>query len=192
MLPIEVVAVPQGEGKIQITGSLGDVMKESAQLAITYARVHAPEYGLDPNSIKKMDLHIHAPEGAVPKDGPSAGVTLTTALMSCLTGWPVRCDVAMTGEITLHGNVLPIGGLKEKSMAAYREGMKTVLIPKGNESDLYEVDEEVKKAIQFVPVSDLEQVLKATLEPPAKTEKNKNAQSFISNPAAESPAAAVM
>lgn len=192
MLPIEVVAVPQGEGKIQITGSLGDVMKESAQLAITYARVHAPEYGLDPNSIKKMDLHIHAPEGAVPKDGPSAGVTLTTALMSCLTGWPVRCDVAMTGEITLHGNVLPIGGLKEKSMAAYREGMKMVLIPKGNESDLYEVDDEVKKAIQFVPVSDLEQVLKAALEPPVKTEKNKNAQNFMSSPAPESPAATVM
>ena len=155
-----------GTGKITVTGSLGDVMKESAQLAITYARVHAAEYGIDPERLKKCDLHIHAPEGAVPKDGPSAGVTLTTALISCLSGIPVRGDVAMTGEITLHGNVLPIGGLREKSMAAYREGMKTVLIPKDNLSDLYEVDDEVKKNIEFLPMSNLSQVLAAALLKP--------------------------
>lgn len=162
-LPIEVQVVDEGSGKITVTGSLGDVMKESAQLAVTYVRVHAAEYGIDPERLKKCDLHIHAPEGAVPKDGPSAGVTLTTALVSCLSGLPVRGDVAMTGEITLHGNVLPIGGLREKSMAAYREGMKLVLIPKGNEPDLYEVDDEVKKNLEFLPVTNLSQVLEAAL-----------------------------
>ena len=165
-LPIEVQVMDNGSGKITVTGSLGDVMKESAQLAVTYVRVHADEYGIDPERLKKCDLHIHAPEGAVPKDGPSAGVTLTTALVSCLSGIPVRGDVAMTGEITLHGNVLPIGGLREKSMAAYREGMKTVLIPKDNVSDLYEVDDEVKKNLQFLPMSNLAQVLNAALLKP--------------------------
>ena len=134
-------------------------------------RVHAEEYGIDPERLKKCDLHIHAPEGAVPKDGPSAGVTLTTALVSCLSGVPVRGDVAMTGEITLHGNVLPIGGLREKSMAAYREGMKTVLIPKDNEPDLYDVDEEVKKNLTFLPMQNLSQVLAAALLKP-KAEKS--------------------
>lgn len=163
MLPVEVSVIPGGSGKLEITGSLGDVMKESAKLAITYARVHSEAYGIAPDKIKSSDIHIHAPEGAVPKDGPSAGVTLTTALISALSGLPVRSDLAMTGEITLHGNVLPIGGLKEKSMAAFREGITTVLIPKANEPDLYEVDEEVKKKIRFVPVSSLEQVLKQAL-----------------------------
>ena len=165
-MPIEVQVMDNGTGKITVTGSLGDVMKESAQLAVTWVRVHAEEYGIDPERLKKCDLHIHAPEGAVPKDGPSAGVTLTTALVSCLSGIPVRGDVAMTGEITLHGNVLPIGGLREKSMAAYREGMKTVLIPKDNEPDLYDVDEEVKKNLTFLPMSDLAQVLNAALLKP--------------------------
>ena len=165
-LPIEVQVMDNGSGKITVTGSLGDVMKESAQLAITWVRVHAEEYGIDPERLKKCDLHIHAPEGAVPKDGPSAGVTLTTALVSCLSGMPVRGDVAMTGEITLHGNVLPIGGLREKSMAAYREGMKTVLIPKDNEPDLYEVDDEVKKNLTFLPMQSLTQVLNAALLKP--------------------------
>ena len=142
-------------------------MKESAQLAVTYAKVHAEEYGITPDKFKNTDLHIHAPEGAVPKDRPqAAGVTLTTALVSCLSGIPVRGDVAMTGEITLHGNVLPIGGLREKSMAAYREGMKTVLIPKDNVPDLYEVDDEVKKNLTFLPMSDLAQVLNAALLKP--------------------------
>ena len=172
-LPIEVQVMDNGRGKITVTGSLGDVMKESAQLAITWVRVHAEEYGIDPERLKKCDLHIHAPEGAVPKDGPSAGVTLTTALVSCLSGMPVRGDVAMTGEITLHGNVLPIGGLREKSMAAYREGMKTVLIPKDNEPDLYEVDDEVKKNLTFMPMQSLTQVLNAALLKPQDPKKAK-------------------
>ena len=163
MLPVEVAVIPNGTGKIEITGSLGDVMKESAQLAVTYARVHAEEYGIAHDRFKNTDLHIHAPEGAVPKDGPSAGVTLTTALVSALSGIPVRHDLAMTGEITLHGNVLPIGGLKEKSMAAFREGISTVLIPKENVTDLYEVDAEVKEKIHFIPVERLSQVLKHAL-----------------------------
>ena len=190
-LPIEVQVMENGSGKITVTGSLGDVMKESAQLAVTWVRVHAEEYGIDPEKLKKCDLHIHAPEGAVPKDGPSAGVTLTTALVSCLSGIPVRGDVAMTGEITLHGNVLPIGGLREKSMAAYREGMKTVLIPKDNEPDLYEVDDEVKKALTFLPMQNLTQVLNAALLKP-KAAKSSAGRTHAKKKAAEKhiPAAA--
>ena len=169
MLPVEVAIIPGGSGKIEITGSLGDVMKESAQLAISYARVHAEKYGIAADKLKTLDIHIHAPEGAVPKDGPSAGVTLTTALISALSGYPVRHDLAMTGEITLHGNVLPIGGLNEKSMAAYREGISTVLIPKDNAVDLYEVDAEVKEKIRFIPMEQLSQVLKNALIMPGHT-----------------------
>ena len=169
MLPVEVAIIPNGSGKIEITGSLGDVMKESAQLAVTYAKVHAEEYGIAADKFKNTDLHIHAPEGAVPKDGPSAGVTLTTALISALSGLPVHHDLAMTGEITLHGNVLPIGGLKEKSMAAFREGISTVLIPKDNASDLYEVDAEVKEKVRFIPVGNLSEVLKHALVRPGRT-----------------------
>ena len=195
LLPIEVQAIPGGSGKLQLTGSLGDVMKESAQLAITYARVHAEEYGIDLEKLKTTDLHIHAPEGAVPKDGPSAGVTLTTALISCLSGRPVRADLAMTGEITLHGAVLPIGGLREKSMAAYRESMKTVLIPQANLPDLYEVDEEVKKHVEFVPVKNLQQVLRRALLPaPGSRSVRKPARSAKSEQpaAAEQPASAAL
>lgn len=173
MLPIEVSIIPNGSGKVEITGSLGDVMKESAHLALTYARVHAETYHIAPDKFKNTDIHIHAPEGAVPKDGPSAGVTLTTALISALSEIPVRHDLAMTGEITLHGNVLPIGGLKEKSMAAFREGISTVLIPEANKPDLYEVDDEVKKAVKFIPVSDLSQVLKHALILPAASAAHK-------------------
>ena len=173
ILPIEVQVVEDGSGKIELTGSLGEVMKESAKLAITYVRVHGKEYGIDSAILKKADIHIHAPEGAIPKDGPSAGVTLTTALVSCLSGMPVRADIAMTGEITLHGNVLPIGGLKEKSMAAYREGIKTVLIPGGNMSDLFEVDDEVKKAVRFLPMTQLSDVLKEALIWPGKASQTK-------------------
>lgn len=195
LLPIEVQAIPGGSGKLQLTGSLGDVMKESAQLAITYARVHAEEYGIDLEKLKTTDLHIHAPEGAVPKDGPSAGVTLTTALISCLSGRPVRADLAMTGEITLHGAVLPIGGLREKSMAAYRESMKTVLIPQANLPDLYEVEEEVKKHVEFVPVKNLQQVLRRALLPaPGSRSVRKPARNAKSEQpaAAEQPASATL
>ena len=187
-----------GSGRIELTGSLGDVMKESAKLAVTYARVHAAEYGIQADKLKNCDLHIHAPEGAIPKDGPSAGVTLATALISCLSGIPVRGDVAMTGEITLHGNVLPIGGLKEKSMAAYREGIKTVLIPKANESDLYEVDDEVKKAIRFVPVSNVGQVLQTALVKPQRAHhaapvspKKEEERTALPVPEAKKPVASV-
>ncbi|MEE0858655.1 MAG: endopeptidase La [Acutalibacteraceae bacterium] len=161
-LPIE-VALLQGTGKIELTGSLGDVMKESAKIAISCARTMADKLKIDPEFYKKYDIHIHAPEGAVPKDGPSAGITMTTAIVSALTGKPVRNDVAMTGEITLRGRVLPIGGLKEKSMAAYRVGVKTVIIPEDNVSDLYEVDPVVKEAVEFKPVSSIEQVLEIAL-----------------------------
>lgn len=163
MLPIEVAAV-QGTGKIDLTGSLGDVMKESAKTAITCVRSYANILGIDGEFYKKLDIHIHAPEGAVPKDGPSAGITMATAVVSALTGKAVKHDVAMTGEITLRGRVLPIGGLKEKSMAAYRVGAKTVIIPQDNEPDLYEVDPVVKNAVNFVPVSDFRQVIELALE----------------------------
>ena len=167
ILPIEVQVTPQGSGKLELTGSLGDVMKESAKLAITYAKTRAADYGYSIEVFKNADIHIHAPEGAVPKDGPSAGITLATALISCLSGRAVRADVAMTGEITLHGNVLPIGGLKEKSMAAYREGIGQVLIPEANLPDLYEVEEEVKNSLAFVPVATLEQVFEIAFLPKA-------------------------
>lgn len=157
------VAVVEGNGKIELTGSLGDVMKESAKAAVTCVRSLCDRYGIDKDFYKTKDIHIHFPEGAVPKDGPSAGVTITTALVSALSGIPVRHDVAMTGEITLRGRVLPIGGLKEKTMAAYRNGMKTVIIPKANEPDLYEVDPVVKENVTFVPVKEINEVLKTAL-----------------------------
>ena len=165
LLPIEVQIIENGSGGLELTGSLGDVMKESAKLAITYAKVHAAEYGFEGTVFKSIDIHIHAPEGAIPKDGPSAGVTLATALISALSGRPVRSDVAMTGEITLHGIVLPIGGLKEKSMAAYREKMHTVILPADNMPDLYEVDDVVKESLRFEPVTDLSEVLRIALLP---------------------------
>jgi len=175
ILPIEVQIVRGGSGKLELTGSLGEVMKESAKLAITYAKAHAEEYGYSTELFKNADIHIHAPEGAIPKDGPSAGVTLTTALISCLSGRKVRSDVAMTGEISLHGQVLPIGGLKEKSMAAYREGMSLVLIPQENVPDLYEVDDAVKQALTFQPVTQLAEVLQTALLPLQKATPAKKA-----------------
>lgn len=163
LLPIEVLAVP-GSGKLQLTGSLGDVMKESANAAVSYVRFISPKLRItDPEFYKNADLHIHAPEGAVPKDGPSAGVTMTTSLVSALTGIPVRGDIAMTGEISLHGKVMPIGGLKEKSMAAYRAGLKRVLIPSENLPDLQEIDPVVKESLEFIPVKTLREVLELAL-----------------------------
>ncbi len=162
MLKIEVSAL-EGTGKIELTGSLGDVMKESAQIAISYVRSIAKEYGIPTDFYKTKDIHIHAPEGAVPKDGPSAGVTMVTALVSELAGIPSRRDVAMTGEITLRGKVLPIGGLKEKTMAAYNAGVKTVLIPHGNLKDLNEIDPLARENLQFIPCKTLADVLENAL-----------------------------
>ena len=156
-MPIEVVLM-KGKGKLQLTGSLGDVMKESAQIAVSYIRSHAKELQINPDFYNKMDIHIHAPEGAVPKDGPSAGVTMTTAIVSALSNTPVKRDVAMTGEVTLRGKLIPIGGLKEKTMAAYRAGIKTVIIPSENEKDLYEIDDVVKDSINFVLAKNLDTV----------------------------------
>lgn len=162
-LPIE-VSLMKGKGKLQITGSLGDVMKESAQLAVSYIRSNSKKLGIKDDFYKNFDIHIHAPEGAVPKDGPSAGVTMTTALVSALSKTPVKQDVAMTGEITLKGRVLPIGGLREKTMAAYRAGVKTVIIPAGNESDLQKIDSTVKSHINFVKADNLDTVLDNALQ----------------------------
>ncbi len=157
-LPIEVAVVP-GRGKIELTGSLGEVMKESAKIAVTCVRTRAEKLGINTDFYKLNDIHIHAPEGAVPKDGPSAGITMTTAIVSALTNKPVNRLVAMTGEITLRGKVLPIGGLKEKSMGAYKMGIKTIVIPKKNESDLYEIDETVKENVNIIPVETIDEVL---------------------------------
>lgn len=161
-LQIETTTMP-GTGALELTGSLGDVMKESARAAKSYVRAHASELGIDPDFYKTLDIHIHVPEGAVPKDGPSAGVTMTTALVSALTGIPVRQNVAMTGEITLRGRVLPIGGLKEKLLAAHRAGIDTVLIPRENVKDLEEVPENAKNAITIIPVEDVHTVLSTAL-----------------------------
>lgn len=165
LLPMEVLVLP-GKGAVECTGSLGDVMRESAKIAVSYARSVADQYNIAPDFYAKCDLHIHAPEGAVPKDGPSAGVTMATALISALSGRKVRGDVAMTGEITLHGNVLPIGGLREKAMAAYKAGIRTVVIPEDNVPDLEEVDEVVRSNVKFVPAKTLETVLETALMQP--------------------------
>lgn len=161
-MPIEAV-VMEGTGKLELTGSLGDVMKESARLAVSCVRCRARQYHIDSLFYKNCDLHIHAPEGAVPKDGPSAGITMVTALVSALSNVPVRHEVAMTGEITLRGRVLPIGGLKEKSMAAHRDGIKTIIISKENMPDLAELDPVVKENIEFIPVETIDEVLKNAL-----------------------------
>lgn len=158
LLKVEVLPM-DGTGKIELTGTLGDVMKESAHIAVSYIRAHAAELGIASDFYKTKDIHIHVPEGAVPKDGPSAGVTLTCSLVSALSGNPVRGDIAMTGEITLTGRVLPIGGLREKSTAAYTAGIRHILIPKDNVKDLEEIDAVVREEVHFTPVSHLSEVL---------------------------------
>lgn len=165
LMPLEVLVL-DGKGKIELTGSLGDVMKESAKIAVSYARSIAKQYGIDVDFYKNKDIHIHAPEGAVPKDGPSAGIALTTAIISALSNTAVRRDIAMTGEVTLRGKVLPIGGLREKAMAAYKSGVKKVIIPRGNEADLAEVDDVVRENIEFVLVDDVKSVLEQALVSP--------------------------
>jgi ATP-dependent Lon protease len=161
-LSIEVALTP-GKGKLILTGKLGDVMKESAQAALSYVRSRAKEFDIDPDFYEKTDIHIHVPEGATPKDGPSAGITIATALVSALSGKPVRKDVGMTGEITLRGRVLPIGGLKEKSLSAHRAGIQTVIMPKENEKDIDDIPESVRSSLAFIPVSHLDEVLKHAL-----------------------------
>ena len=168
------VNVMDGSGKIELTGNLGQVMQESAKAAVTYIRSHAAELGVDPDFYKNKDLHIHFPEGAVPKDGPSAGVTVTTAIVSALTGRTVRRDVAMTGEVSIRGRVMAIGGLKEKTMAAYRHGCKTVIIPAANERDLADIDQTVRGKLNFVIAKEISTVLEAALNPAAEQSKPMN------------------
>lgn len=183
ILPIE-VAVMDGTGKIELTGSLGDVMKESARTAISCIRTRAASLGISRDFYSKYDIHIHAPEGAIPKDGPSAGTAMATAITSALTNIPIKHDIAMTGEITLLGRVLPIGGLKEKTMAAYRSGIKMVIIPADNVSDLADIDAIVKESVQFLPVHQIEQVLEAALIrlPESKLGKSLSSDILINTP----------
>lgn len=184
LLKAEAVVL-QGTGKTEYTGSLGDVMKESVRTAISLVRSRAEKYNINPDFYKENDIHVHFPEGAVPKDGPSAGVTVTTALVSALTGRKVRGNVAMTGEVTLTGRVLPIGGLREKSMAAYREGISTVIIPYGNSSDLEEIDEAVKKKLRFVPVKTVDEVLDTALFPEIPAPKSSSVKENKKNDISE-------
>ena len=158
----EVLSMP-GNGLLELTGSLGDVMKESAKAAVSYIRKHAADLGIEEDFHKKYDIHIHVPEGAIPKDGPSAGITIATGIVSELSGRKVRQNVAMTGEITLTGRVLPIGGLKEKSMAALKAGVNTVIVPKDNLKDIEEFDEDIRKNIEFIGVSKIDEVLSVAL-----------------------------
>jgi ATP-dependent Lon protease len=172
-----------GSKGFQITGSLGNVMQESARAALSYVRSRAEMLKLDQSFFDKSDFHLHIPAGAQPKDGPSAGVTMATALVSLVSGRPVRSDVGMTGEITLRGQVLPVGGIKEKILAAHRSGLKTVILPRRNEADLEDLPEEVRQAIHFIFVDTMDDVLKVALEPapqpgrsPKKTSKPKATQ----------------
>jgi ATP-dependent Lon protease len=162
MLEVE-CSVMNGKGMLKLTGKLGDVMKESAEAAFTWVRAHSESLGLEKDFYEKTDIHIHVPEGAVPKDGPSAGVTMVTALASALSGKPVRQDVAMTGEITLRGRVLPIGGLREKTMGALRAGVKTVIIPADNEVDLENIDQTVRAKLSFVTAENVDDILDTVL-----------------------------
>ena len=164
-------AVMDGTGKLELTGNLGDVMKESARAAVSYIRTRCAVLGIDPEFYKTKDIHLHFPEGAVPKDGPSAGITICIALISALTGLPVRRDIAMTGEISIRGRILPIGGLKEKTMAALRTGIHTVIIPAENESDLSEIDQTVRSALQFITTDHVDKILDTVLVRTARTEE---------------------
>jgi ATP-dependent Lon protease len=163
-------ALMKGKGNLTLTGKLGEVMKESAKAALSFVRAHSDEFGIDPAFYEKYDIHIHVPEGAIPKDGPSAGVTLVTALVSALTGKPVRSDLAMTGEITLQGKILKIGGLKSKILAAHRAGIHTIIIPRENEKDLEEIPKKVRQEIEILLVDKISQVLDRALLPPGSTQ----------------------
>jgi ATP-dependent Lon protease len=167
LLTIESVTTP-GKGEIKTTGKLGEVMNESVQAAFSFVKARAPAYGIKPSIFQRKNIHIHLPEGAVPKDGPSAGVGMVTSIVSTLTGIPVRPDVAMTGEVTLRGRVLAIGGLKEKLLAALRGGIKTVLIPEENQKDLVEIPANAREGLEIVPVSHVEEVLRLALTAPTE------------------------
>lgn len=170
VLFIEATRMPGGKG-FTVTGSVGKVMQESAQAALSFVRSHAAEFNIDPEFFSTSDLHLHIPAGAQPKDGPSAGVTMATALVSLLTERAVRADTSMTGEITLRGQVMPVGGIKEKVLAAHRAGLKTVILPRQNEPDTDQVPDEVKEAIQFIFVDTAQEVIKAALKPASRKQK---------------------
>ncbi|GER08389.1 hypothetical protein JCM17843_26990 [Kordiimonadales bacterium JCM 17843] len=165
ILTIEAVTT-RGKGRVLTTGKLGDVMQESIQAARSFVHSRAVTYGVKPTAFEKIDIHVHVPEGATPKDGPSAGIAMVTSIVSVLTGIAVRRDIAMTGEVTLRGRVLPIGGLKEKLLAALRAGIKTVLIPAENEKDLAEIPDNVKRGLEIIPVSHVDEVLRKALTRP--------------------------
>jgi ATP-dependent Lon protease len=166
IMAIEVSVMP-GKGGLMLTGQLGDVMQESAQAALSFTRSRATQFGIDPDEFDRLDIHVHLPEGAIPKDGPSAGITLATALISALTQRKVRRDVGMTGEITLRGRVLPVGGVREKVLAAHRAGLKTILLPKKNLHDLVDVPKNARNEMNIIPVEHIDQVLEAALLPAA-------------------------
>jgi len=170
VLFVEATTVP-GKGRLILTGKLGEVMQESAQAALTYARSRAHLLDIQPSFFDKHDIHIHVPAGAIPKDGPSAGVTIATALVSAITRRPVRKDVAMTGEITLRGKVLPVGSVRDKVLAAHRAAIKRVIIPDENENDLREISEDVRRELEFVLVDNVDAVLNTALHPERRTEE---------------------
>ena len=168
-MPVE-VAVLEGKGSLQMTGQLGDVMQELGQAALTYIKSRAAALGIEMEVFERMDIHLHMPEGAIPKDGPSAGITIATAMISALTGRPVYHQVGMTGEITLRGRVLPIGGVREKVLAAYRAGLKVVLLPEKNLKDLYEVPKAARSEMKIIPVTHMDQVIELSIAPEAVIE----------------------
>jgi ATP-dependent Lon protease len=184
ILFVEATVVP-GKGRLTLTGKLGEVMQESAQAALTYARMRAPDLGIAPTFFEKNDVHIHVPAGAIPKDGPSAGVTMATALVSAITRRPVHKGVAMTGEITLRGKVLPVGAIRDKVLAAHRGGIKKVVIPRDNERDLQEITQEVRESLEFVLASHVDDVLNVALH----SEKRKEVSKLVAAEAAGSAAA---
>ena len=187
LLTIESVTVP-GKGAVRTTGKLGEVMSESVQMAFSFVKARSPAYGIRPSIFQRKDLHIHLPEGAVPKDGPSAGVGMVTAMVSTLTGIPVRADVAMTGEVTLRGRVLAIGGLKEKLLAALRGGIKTVLIPEENRKDLAEIPANIRDGLEIVPVSHVDEVLARALTASIEAIEWTEADDLVTQPVPSLPA----
>lgn len=178
IMPVE-VAVLEGKGTMQMTGQMGDVMQESGQAALTYIKSRAASLNIDMDVFERMDIHIHMPEGGIPKDGPSAGITMATAIISALTGRPVFKHIGMTGEITLRGRILPIGGVREKVLAAHRAGLKTVLLPEKNMKDLSELPKTARSELKIIPVKHMDDVLKLALsaevvnEPPKPRKQNK-------------------